>query len=98
MFHKDFIEKDKTVLVNTYFQIPYNESIYAAGDITKFSLKNKFNRIPHWCEAINQGTYAGWNMLNKHIPYTTVPFFWSNFFNTRISFSGFYSQNSKVIF
>lgn len=84
--------------MNNYLQLLDSPNIFAAGDVAKFGLKNRITRIPHYTEAINQGTFAGWNMMGKNVAYRTVPFFWTNIFKTRYSFTGFEKSGTEVVF
>lgn len=72
--------------------------IYAAGDCARW-VNNLFGdageemRIEHWSNAAEQGAAAARNLLadlagDAAIPYTPVPFFWSDQFDSRIQFVG----------
>lgn len=57
--------------------------IFAAGDVALFPFNalNRHLRVEHWDNAINQGYYAGNNMVSaEKQPYTYIPYFFSDFF------------------
>jgi hypothetical protein len=47
-------------------------------------------RIEHWTSAAEQGALAARNALNpaEARPYETVPYFWSDWYDSRIQFVG----------
>merc|ERR1712039_27701 len=65
-------------------------SLFAAGDVCAYpALKTGTRvRIEHWEVATQQGQLAAKNMLGKHIPFTTIPFFWSGLFGKDLRFVG----------
>ena len=89
---------DSSFFITNNFNLLTHQNIYAAGDNTTFALHDQIVRIPHYTEAINQGTFAGWNMMGKNIPYVTVPFFWTRIFNTSLCYTGFTKPNTEVVF
>ncbi len=57
--------------------------IYAAGDVAEFpylSLDVR-TRVEHWDHSIQHGRCAGANMAGANQPYTTLPMFYSDFFD-----------------
>lgn len=69
------------IIVDTYLQTS-NENIYAAGDATLFPYcaLDRHMRVEHWDNAINQGAYAGSNMVSVNDAYTHIPYFFSDLF------------------
>src|SRR5690606_29144356 len=74
---------------NLYTGVP---GVYAAGDVV-----NWFNgalgcrqRLEHWTSAAEQGAVAARNALDPENakPYGTVPYFWSDWYDSRIQFVG----------
>ena len=57
--------------------------IFAAGDVCSFPYwqTGKQTRVEHWINALDQGSYAAFNMLGKFIPYGNTPFFWTRHYN-----------------
>ncbi len=53
-------------------------NVWAAGDIARYPDREGALRIEHWKVAAQQGRIAGKNMAGSAIPYTMLPFFWSN--------------------
>ena len=73
--------------------------IYAAGDCARWpnavfaGFDDEVMRIEHWTNAAEQGAAAARNMLAVArgaavTPYESVPFFWSDQFDSRIQFVG----------
>jgi NADPH-dependent 2,4-dienoyl-CoA reductase/sulfur reductase-like enzyme len=72
--------------------------IYAAGDCARwinrlFGEEGEEMRVEHWTNAAEQGAAAAENLLaelagGSPTPYASVPFFWSDQFDSRIQFVG----------
>ncbi len=73
--------------------------IYAAGDCARWpnavfaGFDDEEMRVEHWTNAAEQGAAAARNMLagarrDAPTPYESVPFFWSDQFDSRIQFVG----------
>jgi NADPH-dependent 2,4-dienoyl-CoA reductase/sulfur reductase-like enzyme len=68
------------------------EGVYAAGDVARWhnSLFDRPMRLEHWTSAAEQGAVAARNALDPASakPYQTVPYFWSDWYSSRIQFVG----------
>jgi NADPH-dependent 2,4-dienoyl-CoA reductase/sulfur reductase-like enzyme len=72
--------------------------VFAAGDIARwvnglYSDLEPTMRVEHWTTAAEQGAHAARNALaymnnTPLVPYSAVPFFWSDQFTARIQFLG----------
>ncbi|MEU7812238.1 FAD-dependent oxidoreductase [Pseudonocardia sp. NPDC049154] len=66
--------------------------VYAAGDVARWHnpLFDAAMRIEHWTSAAEQGASAARNALDPTAakPYQTVPYFWSDWYDSRIQFVG----------
>lgn len=73
--------------------------VYAAGDVTRWpnatfsGHDDEEMRVEHWTNASEQGAAAASNLLRvargeQGVPFTTVPFFWSDQYDQRIQFIG----------
>ena len=66
--------------------------IYAAGDVARWRnpLFDSLQRLEHWTSAAEQGGVAARNALDpaNAKPYSTVPYFWSDWYGHRIQFVG----------
>lgn len=68
------------------------DGVYAAGDVANWH-NPKFDRqmrLEHWTSAAEQGAVAARNALDPAAakPYSTVPYFWSDWYDSRIQFVG----------
>jgi NADPH-dependent 2,4-dienoyl-CoA reductase/sulfur reductase-like enzyme len=73
--------------------------IYAAGDMCTFPYwkTGKNVRIEHWIHAMDQGSYAAFNMLGKFIPYGNTPFFWTRHYNKSMQYVGHCMGPDEII-
>ena len=73
--------------------------VYAAGDCVRWPNGVYFGhddcdmRVEHWTNAAEQGAAAARNLLasfrgGEQVPFESVPFFWSDQFDSRIQFVG----------
>jgi NADPH-dependent 2,4-dienoyl-CoA reductase/sulfur reductase-like enzyme len=72
--------------------------VFAAGDVARwenglYSDLEPTMRVEHWTTAAEQGAHAARNALahinnTPLVPYSAVPFFWSDQFTSRIQFLG----------
>ena len=66
--------------------------VYAAGDVVRWfnPLFGAHMRIEHWTSAAEQGAQAARNALglDEDKAYETVPYFWSDWYDSRIQFVG----------
>jgi NADPH-dependent 2,4-dienoyl-CoA reductase/sulfur reductase-like enzyme len=71
------LESDGSLKVDEYFNV--TEDVFAAGDIASFPYwyNDDVIRIEHWRTAEQQGRYAAYNMLDKKVPFRSIPFFWT---------------------
>jgi 3-phenylpropionate/trans-cinnamate dioxygenase ferredoxin reductase subunit len=70
------------IIVDKFLQTS-NEHIFAAGDVALFPFcaLNRQMRVEHWDNAVNQGAYAGSNMVSVNDPYAHIPYFFSDLFD-----------------
>ncbi|MBI5116111.1 FAD-dependent oxidoreductase [Candidatus Poribacteria bacterium] len=92
------IETNNGILVDEFCRTNI-EGISAAGDVAHFRHPRIHGRIhvEHWDNARLHGIAAANNMLGRHIPYSPVPFFWSDQFDVNIQYAGFPLEWSKSV-
>jgi len=80
---------DKGVIVDSILQTS-REGIWAAGDIARFPdpRSGRSVRVEHWVVAERQGQHAARAMLGEHVPYSAIPFFWSQHYDVPINYVG----------
>lgn len=73
--------------------------VYAAGDVARWrnGVFDRLMRLEHWTSAAEQAAIATRNALNPgdFKSYSTVPYFWSDWYDVRIQFVG--SPNADEI-
>jgi 3-phenylpropionate/trans-cinnamate dioxygenase ferredoxin reductase component len=81
---------DNGIAVNAFFQTS-DPMIYAAGDCCSFPhalYDNKRVRLENWRAAQQQGDHVARAMLGDEIPFTSIPWFWSDQFDLGIQIAG----------
>ncbi|MDN3459922.1 FAD/NAD(P)-binding oxidoreductase [Rhodococcus sp. APC 3903] len=85
------IECDATLAVLTNSGDPI-EGIWAGGDVAHWpnALFDRRMRLEHWASASEQGALAARNAVavSPAHTYTAVPYFWSDWYGTRLQFVG----------
>lgn len=75
--------------------------VYAAGDVARWTnpLFGAPMRLEHWTSAAEQAAQAVKNILDPAAPkaYSTVPYFWSDWYDTRIQFVGVPEADEVVV-
>ena len=81
--------KDGGLSCNPFLQTN-DANIFAAGDIVEYPYWVNGSRVrtEHWNVALDQGTYAAFNMMGKLIPYGQIPFFWTRNYNKSVQYCG----------
>src|SRR5690606_1240092 len=68
------------------------DGVYAAGDVARWHnpLFDRTMRLEHWTSAAEQAAVAARNAVNhaRATAYRTVPYFWSDWYDSRIQFVG----------
>jgi apoptosis-inducing factor 3 len=90
-------KNDNSVPVDQYLQAA--PGIYAAGDIAQFPhfITGEPVRIEHWRLAMQHGQTAACNMLGQNIPFTSVPFFWTEQFDIKLRYVGHAEQWDNIV-
>lgn len=83
--------RDKSIIVDEYMCSVSDDSVFAIGDLARFSdwrLKTNI-RVEHYGMAQHQGRIAALNMIKpKSEKIKNVPFFWTTLFGKSIRYCG----------
>lgn len=74
--------------------------IWAAGDVANAWYREFESRmrLEHWSAALNQGPAAARNMLGRQVPYTKMPFFYSDQYDLGMEYRGFAPSWDQVVY
>ncbi|GAA2789741.1 NAD(P)/FAD-dependent oxidoreductase [Saccharopolyspora taberi] len=75
--------------------------VHAAGDVARWHnpLFGRRMRLEHWTSAAEQGAHAARNAVTgAREPYSVVPYFWSDWYGTRIQFAGVPDADEVEVF
>ena len=83
------MNRDGGIVCDPFLQTSIKD-VYAAGDIASYPYwpTGSRTRTEHWITALDMGTNAAFNMMDKYVPYDTIPFFWTRHYNKSLQFIG----------
>jgi len=65
-------------------------NVVAAGDVVSWRnpIFDEEMRVEHWTNAVDQGRHAAATLLGNRDPFASVPYFWTDQFDTKMRFVG----------
>ena len=74
--------------------------IFAAGDVARVrhAFYGEHVRVEHWATARDQGASAARSMLGRGVPYDTLPYFFSDQYDTGMEYRGRALDWDRVVF
>lgn len=94
------IDLDNGIVCDSHLRTSAPE-VFAAGDVARWDnpLFERHMRIEHWTSAQEQGGHAAHNALDPSsaTPYSHVPYFWSDWYDSRIQFVGVPSGTPEIV-
>ena len=93
------LELDNGIVVDELLQTSA-PGVFAAGDVAnaRHPLYGEHLRVEHWANALNQGPAAARNMLDGHMPYERLPYFFSDQYDVGMEYTGFVRSWDRVVF
>ena len=83
------LAKDGGIICDPFLETNV-KNVFAAGDVASYPYwpTGARTRTEHWSVALDMGTNAAFNMLDKYVPYNDVPFFWTRHYNKSLQVIG----------
>ena len=74
--------------------------MFAAGDVANawHPFYDRYIRVEHWANALNQGPAAARAMLGQAVAYDRIPYFFSDQYDVGMEYSGFAAEWDEVVF
>lgn len=74
--------------------------VYAAGDVANawHPFYDRYIRVEHWANALNQGPAAARAMLGQAVAYDRIPYFFSDQYDVGMEYCGFATEWDEVVF
>jgi 3-phenylpropionate/trans-cinnamate dioxygenase ferredoxin reductase component len=87
------------VLVNEELEAVGSAGVYAAGDVAAawHPRYQRYLRVEHWANALNQGPAAARSMLGIATPYARLPYFYSDQYDLGMEYSGLAASWDRVV-
>ena len=75
-------------------------NVFAAGDVANawHPFYRRRIRVEHWANALNQGPAAARAMLDQHVSYDRIPYFYSDQYDVGMEYSGDAPDWDRVVF
>jgi 3-phenylpropionate/trans-cinnamate dioxygenase ferredoxin reductase subunit len=75
-------------------------NVYVAGDVANawHPFYERYVRVEHWANALNQGPAAARAMLGQPVVYDRLPYFYSDQYDVGMEYSGMATTEDEIVF
>jgi 3-phenylpropionate/trans-cinnamate dioxygenase ferredoxin reductase subunit len=90
---------DDGILVDEHLRTS-SPAVFAAGDVAnaRHPFYGERVRVEHWNNALHQGPVAALNMLDRGVAYDSLPYFFSDQYDTGMEYAGLARRWDRVVF
>ncbi|MGW3942495.1 NAD(P)/FAD-dependent oxidoreductase [Streptomyces phaeochromogenes] len=73
--------------------------VVAAGDVARWhnNVFHEIMRVEHWTNAVEQGMHAAGTLMGEHLPFESVPYFWTDQFEAKLRCVGRISPDDDIV-
>ncbi len=98
-FESTSLKLDDGVVVDEQLETNI-DGVFAAGDVARYPdhRYDRMRRIEHWDVARRQGAHAARGMMGEKVPYSEIPYFFSDVFDLSWEYWGDRARADRVVY